>query len=205
MKECTVCKIVKPLEDFGKKASSKKDGRTSFCRVCKAHKDKEYCAIQQNKEKRNLNRKQYYEANKDKLDKYREDWRRINKEKKKEYDKIYRLANKERIKEAKKAQHDPLRIRERQLKRKYNISLDDYKKMLLEQDNKCWTCSKKAEDETGKGLVVDHNHSTGQVRGLLCSKCNTAIGLLQENPVILQKVSKYLQEKGSCFSNEDKC
>jgi len=143
-------------------------------------------------------KKEYYENNKEKISTYGNEYRKLNKEKKKEYDKLYRQKNKEKIKEQKKLQYDYLKVKDKDLKRKYNISLDDYNKMLLEQEGKCWTCSMKAEDEKGKVLVVDHNHLTGEVRGLLCNRCNTAIGLLQESQETIAKVSKYLQEKGSC-------
>jgi hypothetical protein len=46
----------------------------------------------------------------------------------------------------------------------------------------------------GKALNVDHNHETGQVRGLLCPKCNTAIGYLNDDPDLIQHAVNYLQD-----------
>ena len=48
------------------------------------------------------------------------------------------------------------------------------------------------KSELKKALHLDHNHNTGKVRELLCSDCNTAIGLLKENPVIIQSVVEYI-------------
>lgn len=74
---------------------------------------------------------------------------------------------------------------------KYGLSEDQYKDMYLQQNGKCLVCS--AEKEV---LCVDHNHDTGQVRGLLCNKCNLGIGYLQDNPMNLKRAMEYLLEKG---------
>jgi hypothetical protein len=162
--------------------------------------DKRY--REKNKEKRNEYSKKYYQENLDKIKEYGQDYRTFTKEEKKEYDKKYRQENGDKLKVVKKRQYDYSKYRQNVLKRKYNITLDDYNKMLQEQDGKCWTCSVKAEDTKSKVLVVDHNHLTGEVRGLLCNFCNTAIGLLKESQETIEKVSKYLHEKGSCVLKE---
>lgn len=63
------------------------------------------------------------------------------------------------------------------LKFNFGISLEEYNKKLLEQQNKCRIC-KIDQTAIKKNFAVDHNHVTNQIRGLLCSKCNMAIGLL---------------------------
>lgn len=60
------------------------------------------------------------------------------------------------------------------LKKRYNINHEIYNEMLEKQNGKCLICEK--EDK----LVVDHDHATGEVRGLLCDVCNRGIGYLQE-------------------------
>ena len=88
--------------------------------------------------------------------------------------------------------------RHQQLSRLFNITIEDYNLMLLKQNNVCFICEKpqskfqKGSNKT-RALAVDHNHSTGKVRSLLCTSCNTAIGLLQENIPIIQKVIDYLR------------
>jgi len=74
------------------------------------------------------------------------------------------------------------------LKRRYGISQEEYDKMYEDQNHRCGICGK----ESKKSLHVDHNHDTGKVRKLLCSNCNTMIGLAKENPYILQSAMNYL-------------
>ena len=154
-----------------------------------AAREKEY--RQENKEKIKERNRQYYLDNAEKHEQYRQE----NKERIINYCKEWRIDNSDYVKQ--KRQENKTKRRETDLKRKYNITLDDYHTMWIEQEGKCWTCSVKAEDAINKILYVDHNHLTGKVRGLLCSRCNTAIGLLQESQEIIQKVSKYLHEKSS--------
>ena len=75
-------------------------------------------------------------------------------------------------------------------KREYGVSREDYDSMLLEQNNKCAIC----KDTIGYEAAVDHDHKTGKVRGLLCGKCNSGIGLLKDNPEILRSAAKYLDQ-----------
>lgn len=61
--------------------------------------------------------------------------------------------------------------RDKYLKRKYGISLKQYNKMLKNQDESCAIC-KKHKSNFSRNLAVDHNHSTGKVRAILCMYCN---------------------------------
>jgi Recombination endonuclease VII len=84
-------------------------------------------------------------------------------------------------------------VKDYQLKYKFGISLDLYLQMLEEQNNACKIC--KSVCKTGRKLAVDHDHKTGNVRGLLCSKCNRALGLLNDDETILEEAIKYLKEQ----------
>jgi len=79
----------------------------------------------------------------------------------------------------------------RQLKFKYNITLKDYNKMWLKQEGCCLCCGRH-QSEFARRLHVDHSHKTGKVRGLLCSNCNTILGKLKEDLVVLEKVKQYI-------------
>lgn len=79
--------------------------------------------------------------------------------------------------------------RKSSLKVKYGISDNTYNKMLVSQGGVCKICGMKDT----KRLSVDHCHSTGKVRGLLCTKCNTGIGLLQDNSKLLSIAAEYLR------------
>ena len=78
-------------------------------------------------------------------------------------------------------------------KYKYKINYDIYNKMLIKQGNKCSICNLSFSDKKIKPHI-DHNHTTGKVRGILCSKCNIGIGQLKENINILYNAIKYLEE-----------
>ncbi len=81
------------------------------------------------------------------------------------------------------------------LQRNYGITLEDYNTMYEEQGGVCKVCGDvgftMAKHHKVK-LVVDHNHKTGEVRGLLCHNCNRGLGLFQDDLSILQKAIKYL-------------
>jgi hypothetical protein len=65
--------------------------------------------------------------------------------------------------------------------------------MLVQQGGACAICLPPAETAQHKVLRVDHNHSTGDVRGLLCHHCNVAIGHFGDDIVLLQRAIEYLQ------------
>ena len=84
--------------------------------------------------------------------------------------------------------------REQALKRMYGITHQDYEVMLEEQNNQCAICetTEPGGRHTSNYFVVDHCHSTGKVRKLLCHHCNTALGLVGDNISTLQKMIEYL-------------
>lgn len=79
-----------------------------------------------------------------------------------------------------------------QLKVKFGITIDDYNKMLESQDYKCGICERHMT-EFNKNLGVDHNHKTGDIRGLLCQFCNTGLGLFREDLNLIKKVCNYIE------------
>src|SRR3990167_4704807 len=85
------------------------------------------------------------------------------------------------------------------LKRTYNLTLEQHEELLKKQNNLCAICQKPefiVDKRSGKikKLAVDHNHKTGQVRGMLCINCNKGIGHFYENPKTLKQAIKYLQQ-----------
>lgn len=74
------------------------------------------------------------------------------------------------------------------LKTLYNITFEIFTKLLIDQLGKCGICKKQAE------LVPDHCHLTGKFRGLLCQKCNTALGLFDDNIENINESIKYLKK-----------
>jgi hypothetical protein len=80
--------------------------------------------------------------------------------------------------------------REGHLRRKYGITIADYERMFEEQDGACAICGQPRPEE--RTLHVDHDHASGVIRGLLCFRCNQAIGSLQEEPEIFRVAADYL-------------
>lgn len=80
------------------------------------------------------------------------------------------------------------RVRRRRLELRYGITFDEYNKLLKKQGGVCAICGVYKEGT----LHTDHDHKTKKVRGLLCSSCNMAIGLMKDNKEILLKAIKYL-------------
>lgn len=78
------------------------------------------------------------------------------------------------------------------LKRKYGLGVEEYNQMFEAQKGCCGICGKHQIQEY-YSLAIDHSHSTGKVRGLLCSNCNTALGLLKEDPEIMKKAIEWVQ------------
>lgn len=76
-------------------------------------------------------------------------------------------------------------------KKLYGVTPDYYELMLLNQNGRCAICK---TDNWGTTPHVDHCHTTGKVRGLLCHKCNTGIGLLNDNVDIMNQAIQYLTE-----------
>jgi hypothetical protein len=83
--------------------------------------------------------------------------------------------------------------RRSRLKHKYGISLLDYEKMLKKQNYMCPICNTHQKD-IPKNLAIDHDHKTGKVRGLLCGKCNRAIGLFYDSSENCTRAAKYLDD-----------
>ena len=77
------------------------------------------------------------------------------------------------------------------VRRTYGIALDDYEKMLEEQGGGCAICG-KTEEQEGRRLAIDHCHASEKVRGVLCGKCNQALGMMDDDSERLIKASKYL-------------
>ncbi len=90
-------------------------------------------------------------------------------------------------------QRNPTAILTSRLKAKYGITLETFQTMLAAQGGVCKICKKPPARKAGR-LSVDHNHATGRVRGLLCSNCNSVLGMADENIKTLQASINYLQE-----------
>lgn len=82
------------------------------------------------------------------------------------------------------------------LKQKYGLTLSDYDELIGKQEGRCAICGTDQPNCHHKRFVVDHNHHTNEVRGLLCSTCNTGLGNFFDNPETLLKAAQYLYTNG---------
>lgn len=109
--------------------------------------------------------KEYYLRNREKIIKYSIDW------KKKNYGKV----------------------RNYRFNTRYGKTLIDYDKLLVAQNYRCAICNKNIT-EFKRGLAIDHDHKTGEVRGLLCFCCNMALGYFKDDTDLLNNAIKYLNK-----------
>jgi len=101
-----------------------------------------------------------------------------------------------KLREYRNTEQGKLNVRNSLLQCKFGITLAEYDAMFEAQDGVCAICGKpetRKYGETVTRLCVDHNHATGKVRSLLCTKCNAMVGFADEDTDILLKTSEYLR------------
>lgn len=148
------------------------------------HKEQDKKYRDENKEHSREVAREYYKKNVEKFKEKKRDYYRRNKRKVIEGRKKY---NREHRKE----------ILDYNRKRKYGLDNVKYDIILKKQNGVCAICLKpetyKHQSGKIKELAVDHNHKTGEVRGLLCSRCNITLGLVDDNLEILNVAIDYLK------------
>lgn len=81
--------------------------------------------------------------------------------------------------------------------KKFGLTPEAYDELVRRQEGLCAICGKpesSKRDGITKALAVDHCHKTGKIRGLLCAKHNTMLGMAEDDPSVLQKMIDYLQK-----------
>jgi hypothetical protein len=121
----------------------------------------------------------------------------------KEKQRIFREKNGPRVRANEKTIYEKRRWGNH-IKRKYGISVNDYDIVLKLQDGKCAICGIDVPGGRSKRFHVDHDHITGEVRGLLCIRCNYMIGYSKNSPDILRNGADYLQSLRQSPSNSSK-
>jgi hypothetical protein len=95
------------------------------------------------------------------------------------------------------------KARDTDLRRKYNLSLDDYESLYEEQGGSCVICGLRGSKVSRQTLFIDHCHKTGLVRGLLCHHCNSGLGYFRDDPLLLKKAQWYLNRLIETQEEED--
>jgi hypothetical protein len=176
-KVCRKCKVEKPFDEF---SPHHKDGNfNNQCKKCVSKNTREWAL--NNVERYKLRTREYYLNNKEKTKARTKKWAQNNRSRVNARANAYNRAN-------------PDKVRNHGLKYKYGITLSEYNSLLLEQNSNCAICGIN-QSELNRPLYVDHCHSTGKVRGLLCRKCNVSIGMLGDSIDLVEKSLIYLKEK----------
>lgn len=123
-------------------------------------------------------------------------WVAAHRDKVKEYQDRYRANNRQTRLESQRKWRDknqhrlPAMRRSGMLRKLYGLTIDSYNALLLKQGGKCAIC------ETiilpGNKSAIDHDHDTGEVRGILCTQCNTGLGNFKESIALLHWAANYL-------------
>ena len=150
-------------------------------------------------EKKRAANKRWSDANPEKQKEAIKRWKQNNKHKLREYDRNRRAKeeNKKATRQYRQTEKYKLLEKNSRYLKNYGISLDTYNDMLSNQHGVCAICHlpEKAKNNQGelKPLAVDHCHTTGKVRGLLCHSCNVLLGRAYDNTVILASAIEYLK------------
>lgn len=162
-KECSTCRVLTPVAEFAV-ASRASDGLQTSCRACFAERARRRRADDTLRAADLAKRNQRYQDNAEAM----------------------RAAARERY------WADPSRpalaSRKTRLKKLYGMTLEQYDERVAAQGGRCAVCLVDCDKPH-----VDHDHVTGEVRGLLCSPCNTAIGLLQDNAAVMRRAVEYVE------------
>lgn len=169
-KTCRLCGDSKSLDEFHNSVSAK-DGKYARCKACVLAKNTE--------------------------------WRLNNKGKVAKSKKDYSLHHAEAIKRKAKDYRSTDRYQENMadyrrkwnLAKRYGITIEEYEAMYARSDGKCELCNHQLSFGRGESYMacVDHDHATGVVRGILCRKCNQALGTFQDSIEGLERAIDYLR------------
>lgn len=86
------------------------------------------------------------------------------------------------------------KLREYHLQKEFSMSIEDYNSLLEKQDGVCNICKRHRIASNKSNMAVDHCHTTGKIRGILCNWCNRGIGIFEDNEEFLKRAIDYLKE-----------
>jgi hypothetical protein len=161
-------------------------------------------------------RKQWYNDNKARKNAADKEWAAKNPERRREIVRRYKARNKDKLQAAQRVYkrqryaEDPAvrkahsekgkawraknreAIRVKKLLDNYGISLETYQALLARSDGRCEVCRKPQQGPRAKHLFIDHDHETGEIRGLLCHHCNMGLGCFRDSQELMQSAIQYL-------------
>lgn len=142
------------------------------------------------KERTRLRMKEWRKQNREKLREYQRKWVFNNAESVKEYQKLYSAEY--------RAQPDKQFEAWLRNLRRYNLTPSSFNELWAAQEGKCAVCDGTLlpRGREKMSACIDHNHETGEVRGLLCRQCNAGIGHFQDSPALMKSAVGYLKKRG---------
>lgn len=173
-----------------------KTGRSLQCKACKAAYAKARYAA--NPEGARSKVMAWRAANPDKHRAYQKGWYAANAEQQRIYRKAWNDANPDYHKKWNAANPGKRKEIDWRCQGIVGMTLERFEEIVRAQDGKCWICQKTP----ATALCVDHDHTTGMVRGLLCDRCNTALGGFRDDPELLERAAQYLRKNGKAEDNE---
>jgi hypothetical protein len=189
-KTCKRCGSLEPLSNFHK-CAERKDGLHPWCKPCaRAYTNSKYPQNkgrwQKTPEQSRRDAKRYYERNPEKCRARSLAFAKAHPEKVAARKKLYRATNRTFV---------TVSSARTLMKRRYKISRDGVLALASAQAGYCAIC----ESELGpsRKTHIDHDHVTGAVRGLLCHRCNTGLGMFRDDADVLMSAVKYLQHHAS--------
>lgn len=214
-KFCSRCDTLKPATDFHRNRSTR-DGLQSYCKACSADIQRDYMSrnadlVALRNAKKLLQPVsvtrtkvcKVCEQEKPLLEFYANrgtaDRRAIYcKLCSREYERVRRGKKHDAYLASQKKWRDANREKRKELMRNWNLRVygltpDDYLDMYEAQGGVCLICGEGGESFGGRRLNVDHDHKTGNVRGLLCGLCNSALGKFKDSPELLRRAASYLE------------
>lgn len=163
LKFCNTCKQEKPLAEFFRRTASP-DGFTAACKGCTLARSKNWRRVNATRDAEN--KKRYATKFPEVARGARARYRESNPEAYLESQDKYRLA-------------------------KYGVTPEKFREMSAAQSGVCKICGKPPTGS--RGFCVDHCHKTGKVRSLLCGKCNSALGMVNEDTKIIYNMAAYVE------------
>lgn len=172
MKKCTKCGELKALCEYYRAGGNSRDGLRGDCIPCN---------LAAKAERHRLNPEPARERT--------ERWRQENPERYAANQKAFVASGGKKVAD-----------RRSHLKRKYGMTLEEYDAMLEAQGGGCFICGRPPREDIS--LHVDHDHSTGKVRGILCFCCNNALADFQDDPALLRKAAAYVSVNSAEIEEE---
>jgi hypothetical protein len=113
-----------------------------------------------------------------------------------EYGRTYYAENRDLVLERNRQKYaeNPDKDRDKHLRRKYGMTLEQFDEKLEAQGGRCPICETDKPGGAGNRFHVDHDHKTMQIRKLLCIKCNAVVGYADDDPDRLVRAAEYLKE-----------